>query len=167
MSEAYTLEQTNIRARYFYLCCVVIFALRFISNTLFSQLSQPVLINPGIDNTYWLMHWLRVPYLATHSVIWSAVLDMLLFFVPLMASAFSRRRLLAVLFSILVGVYQVTYSTYANHHYHSLLGVFFLSIPFWFGPGQRFAFLWQAARYYFFFIFCPVPSGMMGRCRPY
>ena len=54
MSEPVTQAQIDIRARYFYLGCVLIFAMRFVSSTLFSQLSQPVLIDPGIDNTYWL-----------------------------------------------------------------------------------------------------------------
>jgi hypothetical protein len=153
MNEPITQYQIDSRARYFYLACLVIFILRFASSALFSQLSQPVLIGPGIDNTYWLFHWLHIPYIVTHSVVWSAVLDMLMFVLPVIASLIPRRRLIAVLFTLLVFVYQVTYSTYAIHHYHSLVGVLFLSIPFWFGPGQRFILMWQAARYYFFFIF--------------
>ena len=152
MSEPVTLEQIDIRARYFYLSCLLVFGIRFVSNTLFSQLSQPILIGPGIDNTYWLFHWLGIPHRATHSILWSAVLDILLFLVPVVASLRAGRRYFALLFSMLVLVYQITYSTYAIHHYHSLLGVLFLSIPFWF-VGQRFSFLWDAARYYFFFIF--------------
>jgi len=153
MSEPVTQAQIDIRARYFYLSCIFIFVIRFASSTLFSQLSQPILIGPGIDNTYWLFHWLGIPHLATHSVIWSAVLDILLFLLPVIASLVPGRRIVAFLFTILVLVYQVTYSTYSIHHYHSLLGVLFLGIPFWFGPGQTFTILWEAVRYYFFFIF--------------
>ena len=153
MSELITQEQINVRARYFYLSSVLIFCIRFASSTLFSQLSQPVLIDPGIDNTYWLFHWFGIPHIVTHSILWSAVLDMLIFILPIIASLIPRRRVIAFLFTSLVVVYQITYSTYAIHHYHSLLGVFFLSIPFWFGPGQRFTLVWEAARYYFFFIF--------------
>jgi len=153
MSEPVTQAQIDIRARYFYLGCVLIFAVRFVSSTLFSQLSQPVLIDPGIDNTYWLFHWLGIPHTVTHSVLWSAVLDILIFLLPIMASLIPGRRIVAFLFTVLVSIYQITYSTYAIHHYHSLLGVLFLSVPFWFGSGQRFTFVWEAARYYFFFIF--------------
>jgi hypothetical protein len=153
MNSPATQEQIDLRARYFYLGCVAIFAIRFVASTLFSQLSQPVLIDPGIDNTYWLFHWWGIPHMVTHSVIWSAVLDILLFLIPVVASIIPGRRVYAVLFTILACIYQITYSTYAIHHYHSLLGVLFLSIPFWFGPGQRFTMLWEAARYYFFFIF--------------
>lgn len=153
MSNPATQQQIDIKARYFYLGCVLIWAIRFAANTLFSQLSQPVLINPGIDNTYWLFHWLGIPYKVTHSVVWSAVLDILIFVLPIASSVIVRRRLIAILFTVLVLVYQITYSTYAIHHYHDLIGVLFLSIPFWFGPGIRFTYLWQAARYYFFFIF--------------
>jgi hypothetical protein len=152
MSESITQTQIDLRARYFYLGCVAIFVIRFASSTLFSQLSQPVLIDPGIDNTYWLFHWLGIPHIVTHSILWSAVLDILIFVLPLMASVISGRRIIALLFTVLVGVYQVTYSTYAMHHFHSLIGVLFLSIPFWF-RGDRFTFVWEAARYYFFFIF--------------
>lgn len=153
MSESISQAQIDIRARYYYLGCVLIFAIRFASSCLFSQLSQPVLISPDIDNTFWLFHWLGIPYLATHSVIWSAVLDILLFLLPIIASVVSGRRLYALLFTLLAIIYQITFSTYTKHQYHSLIGVLVLSIPFWAGPGRRFTFLWEAARYYFSFIF--------------
>ena len=153
MSEPITQGQIDIRARYFYLGCVLIFAIRFASSCLFSQLSQPVLIYPDVDNTYWLFHWLGIPYLVTHSVIWSAVLDILLFLIPIIASLVSGRRLFAILFTLLAVTYHITFSTYSKHQYHSLIGILVLSIPFWAGPGRRFTFLWEAARYYLFFIF--------------
>jgi hypothetical protein len=153
MTEQMTQAQINIRARYFYLGCVAIFVLRLLSSSLFSQLSQPVLIDPGIDTTYWLFHLLGIPHALTHSMIWSAVLDISLFLLVVIASLMPGRRMVAFLFTLLVLIYQITYSTYAAHHYHSLIGVLFLSIPFWFGPGLRFTYLWEAARYYFFFIF--------------
>ena len=153
MTESITHAQIDIRARYFYLGCVILFALRFVSSTLFSQMSQPILIGPGIDNTYWVFHLLGIPHIATHSVIWSAVLDILLFLLPVMASLMQGRRIIAILFSLLALTYQITYSSYSTHHYHSLVGILFLSIPFWFGPGLRFIYVWEAVRYYFFFIF--------------
>ena len=153
MSEITTQSQINLRARYFYLGCVLLLGIRFTSSTLFSQLSQPVLINPGIDNTYWLFHWFGIPRMVTHSVVWSAVLDILLFLLPIIASIIQGRRIYAFLFTILIFVYQITYSTYSMHHYHGLIGILFLSIPFWFGQGQRFTLVWEAVRYYFFFIF--------------
>ena len=153
MTEPITQSQINLRARYFYLSCVLLLAIRFAGSTLFSQLSQPVLIDPGIDNTYWLFHWLGIPYTATHSIFGSAILDILIFVLPLVASLVPGRRIYAFVFSILLLTYQITYSTYAMHHFHSLIGMLILSVPFWFGPGLRFAYLWEAARYYFFFIF--------------
>ena len=153
MSEPTTKAQIDIKARCFYLACVFIFGVRFASNSLFSQLSSPVLIDPSIDNTYWVLHWLNIPYLTTHSLVWSALLDVLIFLLPVMASIVSGRQIYAVAFSLLVFIYQITYSTYATHHYHSLIAILVLSVPFWFGPGRRFTFLWEAGRYYFFFIF--------------
>ena len=153
MNNTITQAQVDLRARYFYLSCVAIFSFYFLSNTLFSQLSQPVIIDPGIDNTYWLFHWLGIPRAATHSALWSAVLDILLFLLPIAASMVSARRIYAILFSLIVPVYQVTFGTYSAHHYHSLVGVLFLSIPFWFAAGQRFSLTWEAVRYYFFFMF--------------
>lgn len=153
MIEAATQQQIDSKARYFYLSCAALFGLRFYSSALFSQMSQPVLIDPGIDNTYWLFHWLGIPAFATRGIWWPAILDMLLFFLPIIASAISRRQLYALAFTLLVLVYQISYSSYAQHHYHSLVGMLFLGIPFWFGPGKRFTILWEATRYYFFFIF--------------
>jgi hypothetical protein len=153
MSDNITQTGIDIRARYFYLMAALFFGISFISNTLFSQLSQPVLISPGIDNTYWLFHWLGIPHGVTHSVLWSAVLDIFLVLVPVTASIISRRQIHAVIFTVLVLVYQITISTYSIHHYHALVGVLFLSVPFWFRAGDRFNFTWEAARYYFFFVF--------------
>jgi hypothetical protein len=131
---------------------MAIFAYRFLSNTLFSQLIQPVLIDPGIDSTFWLFHWLGIPHAVTHSVIGSALLDLLLFLLPVMAIMIPQRRYIAVAFTLLGTIYQITISTYSAHHYHSLVGVLLLSIPFWFGS-ERFNIVWQAARYYLVFIF--------------
>jgi hypothetical protein len=153
MSDTITQWQINLRARYFYGACLFLFTIRFASSTLFSQLSQPVLISPDIDNTYWIMHWLGIPHLTTHSAILASLLDISLFFLPIIASILPGRRIYAIAYTILIFIYQITISTYSIHHYHGLIGVLFLSIPFWFGQGERFVILWQAVRYYIFFIF--------------
>lgn len=147
-----TQAQIDLRARYFYLGSAAVLVLGFVSNVLFSQLSRPVLIDPGIDNTYWLIHWLGIPRAVTQSIFGSPVLDLTLFFSALAAAAISRRRVYAVIFSVLLFIWHITLSTYSIHHYHSLLGLLILSVPFWCGAGERFTYLWEAARYYFFFM---------------
>lgn len=148
-----TQAQIDLRARYFYLGSAAVLVLGFLSNVLFSELSRPVLIDPGIDNTYWLIHCLGIPRAVTHSVFGSPLLDLALFFSALSAAAISCRRVYAILFSILLFIWQITLSTYSLHHYHTLVGMLVLSIPFWFGAGERFTMLWEATRYYFFFMF--------------
>ena len=163
MNDAMTDIQIEKRARYFYVACLAIFGYRLLSSTLFSQLSQPVLIQPSIDNTYWLFHWLGIPHAATHFMLWSAILDFLLFLLPVMAIMSKQRRLFAILFTLLVIAYQITISTYSIHHYHGLVGVMVLSLPFWSSSRERFAYLWQGARYYFFFIFFSAAIWKIGR----
>ena len=153
MNNTITPAQVGFRARYFYGGCLLLFTISLVSNTLFSQMSQPVLIFPSVDIAYWLFHGLGIPSLATHSYLVSAILDMLLFFLPIIAIIVVHRRIYAIAYTLLILVYQITYSTYATHHYHALVGVLFLSVPFWFEEGHRFVLLWNAARYYFFFIF--------------
>lgn len=148
-----TQAQIDLRARYFYLGSAAVLVLSFLSNVLFSQLSRPVLIDPGIDNTYWLIHWLGIPQAVTHSILWSAVLDLALFFSALAGAAISHRRMYAILFSVLLFIWHITLSTYSMHHYHTFVGMLVLSVPFWCGAGERFTILWEAARYYFFFMF--------------
>lgn len=148
-----TQAQIDLRARYFYLGSAAVLILGFVSSVLLSQLSRPVLIDPGIDNTYWLMHWLGVPGVVTHSILWAPVLDLVLFFSALAAAALSPRRTYAIVFSVLLFIWHITLSTYSMHHYHTLVGMLVLSVPFWFGQGERFTFLWEGARYYFFFMF--------------
>jgi hypothetical protein len=154
----------NRKARYYYFACMAIFFYRFLSNTLFSQLGQPVLIHPGLDPMYWVMHLLGIPYAATHSLLGPALLDMLLFLMPVMAILLpDSRRIYAILFSILVLIYQFTYSTFAMHHYHGLVAVLVMSVPFWFAPAGRFERVWDGARYYLFFMFSSAALWKLGR----
>ena len=163
MNDIMTDIEIEKRARYFYVACLAIFGYRLLSSTLFSQLSQPVLIQPSIDNTYWLFHWLGIPHTATHSMLWSAILDFLLFLLPVMAIMSKQRQPFAILFTLLAIGYQITISTYSIHHYHGLVGVMVLSLPFWSSSRERFAYLWQGARYYFFFIFCSAAIWKLSR----
>lgn len=158
-----TQAQIDLRARYFYLGSAAVMVLAFLSNVLLSQLSRPVLIDPGIDNTYWLIHWLGIPQAVTRSIVWAPVLDLTLFFSALAAAALPRRRVYAIVFSVLLFIWHITLSTYSIHHYHTLVGMLVLSVPFWFGPGERFTILWEAARYYFFFMFASAALWKLSR----
>jgi hypothetical protein len=69
------------------------------------------------------------------------------------AFLFSRQRIYAVLFTMLVLQYFLTYNIVTGHHYHGLIGVIVISMPFWFKNEKRFNLTWQMVRYYFLYIF--------------
>jgi hypothetical protein len=141
-----------LKTKFVYGMGLVIALYHFIANTLFSQLQQPLIIYPDIDNTYWLVHLLNIPrYIIQHPVL-AVALDMSLFALPILFLLFGYRWI-AILYTLLVALYSICFNSFAAHHYHGLIGLVIMSIPFWFNKEEKFALAWDGARYYFFFVF--------------
>jgi hypothetical protein len=124
----------------------------YFSFNLLHQLVQPVVVSPGIDNTYWLLHLLAIPHWLTGVPEIALAFDALLVIVAF-ASLFIRVRALPMLFSVLYLLYFVTFNSYAGHHFHSTIGVLFITVPFWFKRGQGFIDAWDLLRYWLLFSF--------------
>jgi hypothetical protein len=149
-----SLTNYEMRVRYFYIAVIVILFFHFFANVLFSEIGRPALVNPSIDNFYWVFQYLGLHQLFTHSVFLPAIGDMTIATLTLLCVfSNSYRTIWTVLFTILFCIYIVTFNTFSGHHFHGLVGVLFLSVAFWFKPGARYERVWEAARYYFLFIF--------------
>ncbi len=139
------------RSRWFFYFAMIWVMYRFWGNTLFSQLAEPILMNPGIDNTFWLFHWLNIPAFITQHQFIATIFDLLLFFFPILFIK-GQNKWYAVGFTTLIATYHIVFATYSAHHFHSLMGLFIISITFWTADEARHQRLWEGARYYFLFI---------------
>jgi hypothetical protein len=57
------------------------------------------------------------------------------------------------LFWLLALTYFITYNIVTGHHYHGLIGVLIITIPFFSKDEKRFNLLWEGARYYMLYVF--------------
>lgn len=139
------------RVQFLYLLLIWL-AYRFWANTLMSQLGSSSLICPDIDNTFWFFHLLQIPSSITSSAIISTLFDLLLFML-ISSSIFISKTWMNILLSALLVVYHIVFSTYACHHFHSLVGIIFVSFIFWSDKFETRLLSLKAVRYYFLFIF--------------
>ncbi len=139
------------RSKWFFYFAMIWVAYRFWGHALFSQLAEPVLVYPSIDNTFWLFHGLNIPAFFTQHQFIATIFDLLLFFFPILFIK-TQYKWHAVAFSILMAIYNIVFATYSAHHFHSLMGLIIVSITFWTADEVRHQRLWEGARYYFLFV---------------
>lgn len=132
---------------------LVVLLVRFFSHVLLPQMgaNTPVLFQQT-EVFYKLFHASGITqYIVGHYII-AAAFDVCLFF-----SAFffiiTRERILAVVFWLLTLIYFLSFNIITGHHYHGLVGVLVITIPFFSKSEKRFDFLWQAVRYYLLYVF--------------
>lgn len=90
-------------------------------------------------------------YIVSHYII-AAAFDVCLFFSAVFFIIL-RDRIFAVAFLVLSTIYFLSFNIITGHHYHSLIGVLVMIIPFLSKSEKRFGFLWEAARYYMLYVF--------------
>ena len=145
-------REFQIKAYFVFGVAMYICFYHLISNAMLAQMQQPTFI---FDETEWVYQWYKaagIPqFITSHSVL-SSVFDISLL-VFTVGFLLSKRRIFAVLFSLVAFNYFMTYNMVTGHHYHGLVGLLVISVPFWFRSEQRFNFSWEAVRYYFLYIF--------------
>jgi hypothetical protein len=142
----------GIKAYFVYLLALYMFFYRLISHSMLSQLSHPLFMFNQTEWYYMFLQASHLPQLITGNAVLSALADVsILVYAILFLLSF--RRLYAVLFSVMVLFYFSTYNLVTGHHYHSMVGLLVISVPFWFKDEERFNNLWQLVRYYFLYLF--------------
>ncbi len=131
---------------------LIIFIYRYFSNSLLHQLQHPVLIFPGIDNTYWLLHYLDIPNYLTRRNAGALAFDVLLFGLILSCIFYSRIRVLPALLLLCLWTYFIVFNTFSGHHYYQV-GFLFAAIPFLARDSKNYDFLYAAVRYLFCFLY--------------
>ena len=139
-------KDRKILGRVIFGIIALIWVYRFFAHAWISQLLDPVIMQPGIDNTFWLMHLLGIPQFLTQAP-FALGLDMLVL-ISIMACFFNPNR---VVFAwILLSsyfLYMVCFSSYALPHFQ-LKGIFFIVLPFLFRDKNTFNHLFSSIRYF-------------------
>jgi len=117
-----------------------------------AQMQHPPFI---FEEKEWIYKWYlatSIPQFATSNSIISSLFDISLL-VFTVGFLLSKKRIFAVLFSLVALNYFLTFNMVTGHHYHGMVGLLIISVPFWFKSEERFSFSWDAARYYLLYIF--------------
>ncbi len=145
-------REFQIKAYFVYGVAMYICFYHLISNAMLAQMQGPPFIFKDTEWVYQLYLATGIPqFITSHSVL-SSVFDISLL-VTTVGFLLSRNRIFAVLFTLAALNYFLTYNLVTGHHYHGLVGLLVISLPFWFKSEQRFNFSWEAVRYYFLYIF--------------
>jgi len=145
-------REFQIKAYFVFGVAMYICFYHLISNAMLSQMQQPPFIFDETETVYKWYKLTGIPQFITANSFISACFDISLL-VFTVGFLLSKRRIFAVLFSLVALNYFLSYNMVTGHHYHGLVGLLVISIPFWFKSEQRFNFSWEAVRYYFLYIF--------------
>ena len=141
-----------VKAYFVFGIAMYIFFYRMISNSMLSQMNHPIFLFGDKEWFYQIFISSGIAQFLTGNTLYAAVFDvsLLVFTVGFLLSGY---RIYAMLFSLQVLIYFLTYNVVTGHHYHGLIGLLVITIPFWFKNEKKFAVMWEAARYYFLYLF--------------
>lgn len=133
---------------------LVILFVRIIGGALLSQIGKPPIVFSFWESelVYALFAKSGIINLLTVNFIVAALFDSLLFFLPVVYML-SRKRVFVWLFATAMLIYFLLFNSVTGHHYHGLVGLLVITIPFFTKNENRFKLLWQGARYYLLYIF--------------
>lgn len=146
-------EQRNILARIIFGWIMIALLWRWANGAMLSQLEAPVLGNVYKDLTFWLFELLGIQQGLTGSTTIALLFDVILTLSA--ATLLFRPGMIwaARLYSVLILVYFIVQTTYANHHYRPIIGLVVAGLPFAFHSLERFNWMLQGLRYYILFVY--------------
>ena len=117
------------------------------ANLMISQLEAPVLLRLDMDLTYWFVHATGIGEWFHSSYGSAFTFDVLLTLLCMITAIFPKR----IIFSILTGIFYLIYcillNSYQCWHYHNLITLILLIVPFCFRSLKTFSILFAGLRY--------------------
>ena len=150
-SEEFT-KGYNLKALFVFAVALLILFYRYISHALFLGMLHPVYSFQEKELCYRVFLTSHLAQSITNSNLLSAIFDLSLFAFPALF-LLTRKKIFVIVFSIVLLIYFFTYNLVTGHHYHGLVGVLLITIPFWMKNETRFHLLWETVRYYWLYIF--------------
>lgn len=129
----------------------------FSANSLLSQLEQPVLIYPSSDNTFWLVHIIRLPQWLLQNYPAALTFDIILTISCIICIFVPHQRLFTWITIGGVWLLYICYCSSAGKHY-AQIGYLLAPLPFLTLHKVKFDLLWNGLRYWVCFLY--VSAGM-------
>jgi len=117
------------------------------ADLMISQLESPVLLRVDLDLTYWFVHLTGIGELLRSSYKAALSFDLLLMIFCITAVVFPKRIIFPILAGVFFLVYCVLLNSYQCWHYHNLITLILLVIPFCFRSLKTFSLLFAGLRY--------------------
>lgn len=117
------------------------------ANLMISQLEAPVLLRLDLDFTYWIVHATGIGELFQSSEASAFTFDIMLTTLCLVSVIFPKRIIFPILTGIFYLMYCVLLNSYQCWHYHNLITLILLIIPFCFRSLKTFSLLFAGLRY--------------------
>ncbi len=153
MIRYYDIEEKKRIGYFVFGFALLILLYRAWSGALVSQLQGPVISEPYVDFTYWIIFLLNIPQYLTGHFIAGRIFDFLLLFFTVGSAFFYKKNIFPILYSVNIFIYIIIFNAYSGHHTHSILGLWIISWPFLFSDVKRFSLAWEGLRYYVCFIY--------------
>jgi hypothetical protein len=150
-SEMFTREY-RLKAIFVFGVAIVILLNRFMGHSLLCAMKHPLFLFEQKEWAYQFFLFSHIPQVLTSSFAISLSFDVMLFILPVLFVV-TLNRTYALAFIILLGIYFFTYNLVTGHHYHGLIGVVLIAVPFMTKKETRFNLLWEAVRYYWLYVF--------------
>jgi hypothetical protein len=117
------------------------------ANLMISQLEAPVLLRLDMDLTYWVVHATGIGELFRSSYSSAFIFDVLLTLLCLITAIFPKRTIFPIVTGIFYLVYCILLNSYQCWHYHNLITLIWLILPFCFRSLKTFSILFAGLRY--------------------
>ncbi len=133
------------------------------ASLLISQLESPVLIRTDIDLTYWLLHWTGIVELISQHYWAGITFNFLLFGFTMSAIVWSSKRVLAIATTLLFVIYVISLNSFMNWHYHNIITLLFLLLPFCTKSIKQFSIYFAGARYALLYVYASAAIWKLSR----
>lgn len=123
------------------------------ADLMLSQLESPVLLRLDLDLTYWIIHLTGIGELIRSNYPVALTFDITLSALCLLTAFFPKRIVLPLLTGIFFLVYCVLLNSYQCWHYHNIITLSLLIVPFCFKSLKTFSLAFTGLRYFVAFIY--------------
>jgi hypothetical protein len=117
------------------------------ADLMISQLESPVLLRVDLDLTYWAVHLTGIGELFRRSYFAAVSFDLVLAILCIVTVIFPKRIIFPILTGLFFLVYCVLLNSYQCWHYHNLITLILLIVPFCFRSLKTFSILFAGLRY--------------------
>lgn len=156
-------KSRNVLTRVVFSWILAVLLYQWSANLLISQLEAPVLIRTDIDLTYWLLHWTGIVELISQNYWAGIVFNLFLFGSTLSAIIWPRKRIFTILATIFFMTYVISLNSFMNWHYHNIITLIFLLLPFCTRTIKQFSLWFAGARYALLYVYASAAIWKLSR----